>query len=139
MKRVVALALMAVAFAAQAQDAVTHGDVTVYYSAVPSESIPVEVARQSAITRSPNRALVNLTVLRADATLAASIAGTATNAKGETQVLALREMRAAGAISYLAEPKIAATDTLSFDLVVTPAGGTPIAVKWRQEFFPPVR
>ena len=130
--------VLALAGAANAQGSLQRGESTVYYSAVPTTTLATEVARQYAITASPGRALLTLVVIRGDVASAASVSGSATNLAGETQVLALREVRdAAGGVSYLAEPRIAARDTLDFDLAVLPAGDSEaISVKFRQEFFP---
>ena len=137
MKRLAWLVLF-VAGAAQAQGSLSHAGYDVHYSAVPSVSIPAQVARQYAITRSANRALLNIAVLRGGTPLKATVTGAATNLSGQRQELAVREVREGDAIYYLAEPRTADRETLDFDLSVTPEGATaPIAVKFRQEFFPP--
>jgi hypothetical protein len=89
--------------------------------------------------------LLNVAVMkRAPGTQAravtARISGAATNPNGQRQTLALREVREGDAIYYLAEPRIAARDTLDFELSVVPDGESgPIEVRFRQEFFPDAR
>lgn len=132
--------LLACAAMAQAQGPLSSGGYDVHYSAVPSISIAPQVARQYAITRSANRALLNIAVLRDGKAVQATVTGAATNLSGQRQDLAVREVREGDAIYYLAEPRTADRETLDFDLLVTPQGATaPIAVKFRQEFFPPSR
>ena len=132
-----ALALLAMAGLAQAQGSLQRGDVEVYWSAQATQALAPEMARQYAVTRSPNRALLTVVVLRAGAAVPATVSGSATDAQGQRQVLAVREVREGDSVSYLAEPRIAARDTLDFDLSVLPAGGgAAIPLKFRQEFFP---
>ena len=140
MKRLAWL-LLASAGALHAQgSSLSHGGYEVHYSAVPSISIPAQVASQYAITRSANRALLNIAVLREGVAVQATVTGAATNLAGQRQDLAVREVREGDAIYYLAEPRTADRETLDFDMSVTPAGAAaPIAVKFRQEFFPPLR
>ena len=139
MKRL-ALALCLFAGGAAAQNSLTRGDIEVHYNAVPTTVLAPEVARQYAITRSANRALLNIAVLRAGRAVAAKVSGAATNLSGQRQELALREVREGEAIYYLAEPRVADRETLDFDLSVLPEGSPEaIPVKFRQEFFPPAR
>jgi hypothetical protein len=130
--------LLAMTGLAQAQGSLVRGDYEVHYSAVPSVSVPAEVARQYAITRSANRALLNIAALKAGTNVKAVVTGAATNLTGQRQDLAVREVREGEAIYYLAEPRTADRETLDFDLSVTPDGTQEaIVVKFRQEFFPP--
>lgn len=131
-----------VAADAAAQNTVERGEITVHFNAIPSVSLSPEVARQYAITRSANRALLNVSVQQrqqhdVSLALSARVSGTATNLAGQRQTLALREVREGNAIYYLAEPRIAAGETLSFELSVTPQGeADPIQVRFQQPFFP---
>ena len=137
MKRLAWL-LIAIAGMAHAESSITRGDVVVHYNAVPSVTLSPQVARQYAITRSANRALVNIAVLKQDVAVAAKVSGSATNLTGQRQELAVREVREGEAIYYLAEPRIADRETLDFDVLVTPADSSEaIVVKFRQEFFLP--
>jgi len=135
-----ALLLSLLASAAAAQTSLTRGDYEVHYSAVPSVTLAPEVARQYAITRSANRALLNIAVLHQGRSVAARVSGSATNLSGQRQDLAPREVREGDAIYYLAEPRVAAQETLDFDLQVLPAGSSAaIPVRFGQEFFPALR
>jgi hypothetical protein len=137
-KRLAALLASLLAFAAHAESSVERGDYVVHYSAVPSIAIAPEVARQYAITRSANRALLNIAVLHRGQAATAKISGSATNLAGQRQQLALREVREGEAIYYLAEPGTADHETLAFELQVLPDGTQEaIVIRFRQEFFPP--
>jgi hypothetical protein len=126
--------LLALAGIASA-DSLERNGFEVHYSAVPSVSLAPQVAKQYAITRSANRALLNVVVLQAGVAVKAVVSGSATNLSGQRQELAVREVREGEAIYYLAEPRTTDRETLDFDLSVTPEGGVPIDVKFRQEFF----
>jgi hypothetical protein len=129
---------------AAAESSMRQGDLVVHYNAVPSISLAPEVARQYAITRSANRALLNIAVMRrqtdgTDKAIAATLAGSATNLAGQRQELSFRQVREGDAIYYLAEPRVTDRETLAFDVQVTAEGETaPLAVRFRQEFFPPL-
>lgn len=133
MKRLAWVLLVLAGFASA--DSLERNGFEVHYSAVPSVSLAPQVAKQYAITRSANRALLNVVVLQAGVAVKATVSGSATNLSGQRQDLAVREVREGEAIYYLAEPRTTDRETLDFDLRVTPEGGAPIDVKFRQEFF----
>lgn len=117
----------------------TAGEFTVHYSAIPTLDLDPTVARNTAITRSANRALLNIAIRRkqgeGDVAVEAQITGTASNDAGQMQILALRKVSEGDAIYYLAEPRLAPGDTLRFEIDVLPAGATrPIAVRFAREF-----
>jgi hypothetical protein len=124
-----------------AENSVRSGELVVHYNAVPTTSLTADVARQYGITRSANRALVNVSVRRgapgADQAVPATVRVAATNLNGQRSDLRVREVREGEAIYYLAEPRIGARDTLDFELRITPQGSAaPVLVRFRQEFFP---
>jgi hypothetical protein len=122
------------------KNSVQSGEFTVHYNALSTTQIPPEVAQRSGITRSANRALVNIAVRRGRAAesvaVAAKVEASATNMAGQRQTLQLREVREGDAIYYLGEARIEDRDTLSFEVTATPEGGTPIRVMFAQEFWP---
>ncbi len=124
-----------------AQNSVRSGDLVVHYNAVPTTSLTTDVARQYGITRSANRALVNVSVRRGepgvDQAVPAEVSVAATNLNGQRSELRVREVREGDAIYYLAEARIQGQETLNFELEVTAEGATaPIKASFRQEFFP---
>lgn len=131
---------LALALPALADNATRAGDFTVHHNAVPTTSLTPDVARQYGITRSANRALVNISVRQgepgADRAVQATVKLVATNLNGQRLDLRAREVREGDAVYYLAEVRITGNDTLSFELEVTPEGATaPIKASFRQEFF----
>jgi len=137
---VIALLALFAALPALAQNSLRAGDVTVHFSALPTTTLSPEVARQNGITRSANRALVNIAVRQgepgADRAMAAKVTVSATNLTGQRVDLRMREVREGDAIYYLGEARVSGHETLSFELSVTPEGAaTPIRTVFRQEFF----
>lgn len=119
------------------------GEFTVHYNAMPSTQLTPEIATRYGLTRSANRALLNVSVMKGPraataVAVTARIEATAINALGQRQAMNLREVRDRGAIYYLGEARIEERDELVFELVVTPEGGTPINARYRQEFWPAI-
>lgn len=134
-----ALALV-LALPAAAENSLRSGDRVVHFNAVPTTGLTPEIARQYGITRSANRALVNIAVREgtpgADRAVPAKVSIAATNLVGQRSDLRVREVREGDAVYYLAEAFIAGHDTLAFEVEVVPEGAsTPIRVQFRQEFF----
>lgn len=123
------------------QNSTQSGEFTVHYNAMPSIAITPEIARRHGITRSANRALLNVAVMRGpraaeSVPVTARIEAAGTNPNGQRQAVRLREVRDRGAIYYLGEARIEERDALVFELAVTPEGGSAIHVRFRQEFWP---
>jgi hypothetical protein len=124
-----------------AENSVRSGELVVHYNAVPTTSLTAEVARQYGITRSANRALVNVSVRRgapgADQAVPATVRVAATNLNGQRSDLRVREVREGEAIYYLAEARFQGQETLNFEVEVSAEGATaPVRASFRQEFFP---
>lgn len=102
-------------------------DYQVHYNALSSDMLPAEVAAQYKFARSSKHGLINIAVQKLDGSqvpvaVAASIRGSAANLAGQRSELALREIREDDAIYYLGEFPVRGSDTLNFDLTITPAG-----------------
>ena len=97
------LAVLLLALAAPvAANSMRVGDITVHFNAVPTTSLTAEVARSYGVTRSANRALVNIAVRQgepgADRALAATVRLVAVNEAGQRNDLRAREVREGDAI-----------------------------------------
>lgn len=120
---------------------VESGDYVVHFNALPTTRIPPESARNYRITRSPNRALLNISVQRkgeagSTPAVTAAVEASATNLTGQRRELAVREVRDGDAIYYLAETGVSNRETLTFDATVLPEGSTvPIVLRFQQQFF----
>ncbi|MBE5315904.1 MAG: DUF4426 domain-containing protein [Xanthomonadales bacterium] len=135
------LALSLLPLLAVAQSSTTRGPYTIHYSALPSTLISPEVARNSGLTRSASRGLLNIAVIKKDEArehaVTAVIEASATNAAGQRQSLRMREVREGEAIYYLGEPRISEGERLDFEVQVTPEGaGEPVLLRFAQTFHP---
>ncbi len=140
--RTLALLLLFIALPASAQSSLTQDGHTIYFSAIRTLDLEPAVARGYAITRSENRALLNIAVRRkqgdGDVAVSARISGSVQNDAGQTLPLALREVREGDgeAIYYLGEPRMRPGDTLRFDLLVIPQDSErPISVRFSRTFY----
>jgi uncharacterized protein DUF4426 len=132
------LALPSPARAEQSQD---FGPYVVHYNAITTDTLLPEVARVYNITRSKNRAMLTLSVLKkvmntTGMPVAAAITGSATNLNGQLRTLDMREIREGNAIYFVSEIPVAKRETLDFNLQIIPKGSSStFTVKFRQEFF----
>jgi len=130
----------AITSTAQAGGQQDFGDYVVHYNALSTDFLSPEVARNYGITRSRNRALINISILKKSLGVGtepqlAEVDGKAVNLRGQSRALDFREVRDGSAIYYLSETGINDGETLDFTINATPAGGSPLTVRFRQEFF----
>lgn len=132
-------AALLVAPAAHAEQFVTSGQYQAHYSAFRADFITPEVARANDITRSTQRGLVNITVLKrqADNSYApaeATVVMTVENLIGQKQAIVPRAIREPGALYYLGDFDISGTDTYRFAVTIKPAdGGREFSLRFNQE------
>ena len=134
------LLLLSISVLAEDGNMIEVGDIRVHYNALPTRLLTPEVARQYGITRSANRALLNVSVLKSENGSShgtpATVKASATNLNGQRQELRVMEVREADAVYYLAEARFQDRETLAFDLEVTPQGSTEtIRARFQQQFF----
>lgn len=114
------------------------GDHVVHFSAQTTDQLPPEVARAYNIVRSPNRAMLNVSVLRsADNTpVHASVAVKTVNLTGQLKNVTMREITEQNAIYYIGETPVANRETLIFDITVQPEGvDMPSDVRFKRQFY----
>jgi len=128
-------------FSIQAENAQDFGDYVVHHNAFTTDSLTPEVAKAYNITRSKNRAMLNVVVLKKvmDTTgepVAAQASATATNLNAQMRMLKLREIRKDTAIYYIADFNVSDGEILDFVVNIEPEGASkPYTVKFRQQFF----
>lgn len=126
---------------ALAENSQDFGDYVVHYNALTTDFLSPEVARHYDITRSKNRAMLNITVLKKDLGLAAqpvraAVSARAVNLNQQVKPLSMREVDDGNAIYYIAEFSVDHGETLDFDVQVEPAdSGRQMNVRFRQQFF----
>jgi hypothetical protein len=126
-KLILSLIFLLFATAVSADQSKDFGDFTIHYSAFTTDVLTPDVARAYGITRSKNRALLNISVLKKvmDASIKpvkASVDASATNLSAQLKSLEVRELNDQGAIYYIAETQVNHRETLKFNLSITPLG-----------------
>jgi hypothetical protein len=128
-------------FTVHAEQSQSFGDYVIHYNAFATGDLTPDIAKTYGITRSKNRALLNVTVLKKSLgtvgqPVTATIKATATNMSRQLQTLDPREVHEGNAIYYLAEVTISDQETMDFNIDVTPTGHDQTAhIQFRQQFF----
>jgi hypothetical protein len=125
-----------------AQQSQDFGNYVVHYNALNTNLIPPQVAQAYGIKRSPNRALLNVTVLRKvmdtpGTPVRASVTGEATNLTGQMRELEIREIREPeGAVYYVADFPVHNMETYRFEVTVAIEGEQePLLLRFMQQFY----
>jgi hypothetical protein len=95
------------------------------------------MAKHYGIPRSRDRGLVNLALERSGTmeSVRAAVSGTATALSGEKKEIRFREIVEEGTVSYLGEFALAAPDSYTFTIAITPENATaPYTLKFTQDF-----
>ena len=119
------------------------GDYTVHYNAFRTDTLTPSVAGLYNITRSKNRALVNISVIKHDSEnslignpVRASITGTVKNLSEQLRDLNMKEISEKDAVYYIAETPINNEEVLKFSLNIKPEGtDTTYRLTFQQQFF----
>lgn len=114
------------------------GDHVVHFSAQTTDQLPPEVARAYNIVRSKNRAMLNVSILRADdhTAVPADVTVKTVNLTGQLKNITMRRIDEQEAIYYIGETAVANRETLIFDITVTPEGvDTASEVRFKRQFF----
>lgn len=126
--------------AVSADQSEDFGDHTIHYNTVNTDFLAPEVARFYGITRSSNRAILTVTVLRKDpdasaVPIKAEIQAHAVNLSNQLKAVSMREISDGKAIYYVGEFPIADQETLNFDLEVSTEGGASHTLAFTRQFF----
>lgn len=96
----------------------------IHYTTYPSTLIPADVAAAHGITRSDNRLITNITVIKNGEPVLVSIDGHAKNLLEQKFDLEFSEIKEHGAIYYLANQVIREQDVITFEISIKPAEET---------------
>lgn len=134
------LGLLALAATAAAEQSVDTGDYVVHYNAIPTELLSPQVARAYGLTRSHNRAMLNVAVLKkeGDQTLpvTAELTTSASNLAGQRRDLEMRLIEEQDARYYIGTVRVSDEEILRFNVRVMPEGRSePIEIQFDQQFF----
>jgi hypothetical protein len=114
------------------------GDHVVHFSAQSTDQLPPEVARAYNIVRSKNRAMLNVSVLRAadNTPVVADVTVKTVNLTGQVKTITMRQIDEQEAVYYIGEVAVANRETLIFDISIKPEGVDKAAdVRFKREFF----
>jgi hypothetical protein len=126
---------------AVADTSAKFGDFTIYYNAFTSDSLQPSMARAYKITRSKNRGLLSISVLKKSLSpvgkpIKAKVDAKATNLTGQLKNIVIREVEDGNSIYYLSEFHISHKEVLDFTLNITPEGSDKnLTVTFRQQFY----
>ena len=124
-----------------AENSQDFGEHVVHFNALITNTLPPSVTKQYGITRSQNRAMLNIIVLKKvmgmpGEPVPASIKASAVNLTGQRKHWTLRKIEEGNAIYYIAEFPVANEEILDFDIQVQPAGDTQtFNVRFRRQFY----
>lgn len=96
------------------------GGYDIQYTTFVSTVIPPRVAAAHHIVRGNDRLITNVSVERDGKSVAARVAGTATNLLNQVTRLDFRAVRERGTVYYLASQLVNARDTIRYALTVRP-------------------
>jgi len=142
MKKIITLALLSLFIGFQslafAENSQPIGNYIVHYNALSTETLPPTVAKAYGITRSKNKGLLNISVLKKGAGFQgvdADINVSATNLTGQLRNIELRKIVEQNAVYYISEFSISDRETLDFSIQVKTADNQTGNIKLRQQFF----
>ena len=117
------------------------GDHVVHFSAQSTDQLPPQVASAYNIVRSKNRAMLNVSIIRAADGIAVpgEVSVRTVNLTGQLKNVTMRRIDEAGdpaAIYYIGVTPVANRETLNFDITVKPDGvDSPSDIRFQRQFF----
>ena len=114
------------------------GDHVVHFSALTTDQLPAEVARAYSIVRSPESAMLTVSVILEEdnSSVPADVDVKVVNLTGQLKNVSMRRINEQEAIYYIGETSVANRETLIFDITVTPEGVQgPSEIRFKREFF----
>ena len=126
---------------AAAENSQDFGDYVIHYNALATDMLPPAVARDYHITRSQNRGMLNITILKKvlgspGQPVHARVEASAKNLAGQDRSIRMREIREGNAIYYIGEFGVANEETLKFSVRARPQGERDFyTVEFSQDFY----
>jgi hypothetical protein len=117
------------------------GSYVVHFTALSTDQLSPEIAKNYGIVRSKNRALLNVSVLKkVEGTTGKPVPGKVSalvaNDTGQVKDSTVREIREGDAVYYVADYAVSSGETLVFNLEVVPDGeSTALPVRFTQTFY----
>ena len=119
------------------------GDYIVHFNALSTADLPAEVARGYNITRSKNRAMLNVSIIKKEEgttgrPVTGSVSARATNLTGQLKTVEMREIVEEGgaAVYYIGETPVANAETLIYTIDVTPINeSSRFSATYKKQFY----
>lgn len=123
------------------QETVTReGDVTIRANVIATAHLNERMARDYGIPSDGHSALLMVSVRRGpdgfDVSLPATITASATNLQGQTQPIAMREMRVGELTDYIGTARMSPPETLRFDVKIMREGAAASTMTFSRDFEP---
>ena len=124
-----------------AENSQDFGNYVIHFNALATDMLPPAVARDYHITRSQNRGMLNITVLKKvlgspGQPVHARVETSARNLAGQDRNISMREIREGNAIYYIGEFGVANEETLNFKVRARPQGERDFyEVEFSQDFY----
>ncbi|WP_189454573.1 DUF4426 domain-containing protein [Cognatilysobacter bugurensis] len=113
------------------------GETTVYAVAMPTTSVPVEVAREHGIERREDLVMLRVSGRRGEVgnltSVPLKVQATATDLRGQVTTLTMEERPTAGLVDYVGAVDADLPDTLRFDIRVTTPDGASETMQLTRE------
>jgi hypothetical protein len=114
----------------------SFGALDVHYIAFNSSFLQPDIAAATGLVRSKRQGVVNISVLKAGAAMAASVDGEVKNLLGQSYPLNFKQINEGSAIYYLAQFPFENREVLRFSINVKAGDGVAHSFDFSQEFFP---
>jgi len=117
------------------------GDYVLHYNAISTDQIAPAIAKSYGITRSPNRAMINISILRKNegatgTAVNATVTAKVVNLTGQLKSVDMRLITEGEAIYYIGELNVANAEMLIFDISAIPEGESrTLTVRYKKQFF----
>jgi len=114
------------------------GTHVVHFSAQTTDQLPREIAQAYQIQRSPERAMLNISVIRKsdNTSVTADISVRTRNLTQQLKNVELRPITEQDAIYYIGETKVANRETLIFEISVRPEGVERTSqIRFQRQFY----
>ncbi len=128
-------------FSAFAENSTKADGYTIHHNAFLSNELSAEVLKQYGIRRSPNRALINISIIKdvpgtTGTPVTAKVTVTARNLRGQIRTIPLREIKEQNAVYYIGEFLVENQEEVNFSIEAQPEGDSKMLhATLKQQFF----
>jgi hypothetical protein len=117
------------------------GNFEIHYNAIRTDQLTADVARSYSIERSANRVLLNVSLLKKEASgktqpVDGVVSASAYNLNGQLKDLQMRRVTEGSSIYFIGETSISGNEILVFNIQASPTGqGEKYQVQFKREFY----